>query len=116
MPGVTRAWRGPGEDAGAAPDAGNPDAGPCWWYLGELSATCTQTCASRSGFDTRSTAYVGTAWQGGTLANGQTIWPPSVLPRLLSRRCRLTHSALAVIYGEDGSTGSKLRTLRFVQT
>lgn len=65
-------------DAGSAmPDAGTPTCdvplfGMCW-YMSAANQSCTQTCASHGGVDTNFTKYVGTALQGGSLANCKNV-------------------------------------------
>lgn len=62
---------GPDADAqgGAAPGscAGVAHGGLCW-YIGEGGASCEQTCAPHGGFVPEAAAFVGTAGQGGSLA------------------------------------------------
>jgi predicted small lipoprotein YifL len=66
------------QDARSGPDAaldaslpacGGVTALNLCWYLGAMGDSCNQTCASHSGYDARTASTVGTAAQGGSLAN-----------------------------------------------
>ncbi|MDB4989704.1 MAG: hypothetical protein JWN04_4882 [Myxococcaceae bacterium] len=74
---------GSSTDAGAAADAGAPDAGVTncagapavglCWYLGAFGASCDETCTSHGGFDSRAIVHVGTTKQGGSLSDCSQI-------------------------------------------
>jgi hypothetical protein len=76
--GTGDAGSGGESDAGldAADAAPEPDAAPTCsgtlvgelcWHLGEPGESCTQTCASRGGYDERATVLIGSEDQGGSL-------------------------------------------------
>jgi len=57
-----------GTDAGPPPPcAGQRLYGLCW-YLAQGNTSCNDACSSHGGFDSRSTGYVGTLSQGGSLS------------------------------------------------
>lgn len=61
-----------GADAATPPCGGKVVLGLCW-YLGAANTSCNDVCSTHGGFDTNTLSHVGSANQGGSLANCQQV-------------------------------------------
>jgi hypothetical protein len=70
--GGSSASAGSAGQGGSAPCKGQSSSGGCW-YLGNLGASCTSTCAAHGGNASDAASFVGTTAQGGSLAKCATL-------------------------------------------